>query len=88
MKTLALFLLLSAANAVPAIAQQAATTPAGGAVKPTDKKVCRSEESTGSVFVKRICHTSTEWSTIDARNSGESARFRDQQRNGSATLIK
>ena len=56
-----------------------AAVPQDGAVaKPaTDvaKKTCRREETTGSMFAKRVCHTHAEWDAIDAvrRRAAEDA---------------
>jgi hypothetical protein len=72
-------------SAVPAVAQQPTVPPPSDPAPAKEKKVCRSEESTGSVFMKRVCHSSAEWSEIDARHAGESVRFREQQRNGQGT---
>lgn len=33
------------------------------------KKVCRREETTGSMLAKRVCHTRAEWDKIDTARS-------------------
>ncbi len=33
-----------------------------------EKKICRSENVTGSMMAKRVCHTRSEWSAINAAN--------------------
>ena len=63
-----------------AIAQTA--TPAGGAanVPPVkEKKICRSEASTGSIMTKRVCHTQAEWNALTEANRGTMEDMRDQQ---------
>ena len=70
------FALLAAAEpaAVPAPAQPSAPA-ASQPVK--EKKVCRSEEVTGSIMPKRICRSRAEWDTYNAQIN---AHVRDQQR--------
>ncbi|MEO5939006.1 MAG: hypothetical protein ABIQ43_08350 [Sphingomonas sp.] len=52
----------------------------GNPVNP-NKKTCRSQESTGSLFSKRICHTAAEWASIDERNRQDASNFDDDRRN-------
>lgn len=57
---------------MPAQAQTAVSDPvaAPDALKPAkEKHVCRSEEVTGSVVTKRVCHTKAEWSLIEKEKS-------------------
>lgn len=39
--------------------------------KPTvsDKLICRSEETTGSRFSKKVCHTKAEWNAMSAEGA-------------------
>lgn len=61
------------AFAVPALAQQAAPTPAAPDAKP-EKKICRLVDTTGSIMGKRECHTKEEWRQISAANSENAER--------------
>jgi hypothetical protein len=57
-----------------AMAQDAAPTPP----KPApEKKLCRAEDVTGSIIPKRICHTKSEWESIDQANRRGVDQFRD-----------
>ena len=64
-------LLLVAQQATP----PASATPAPVAAEP--KKVCRREQSLGTIFSKRVCHTPAEWAAIDAENTRTAERFGD-----------
>jgi hypothetical protein len=33
---------------------------------PTEKLICRTEETTGSRFSKKVCHTKSDWNAISA----------------------
>lgn len=52
-------------------AAQAQTAPSNAAPTPVtakpvkEKRICRSEEVTGSFVTKRICHSKSEWLAID-----------------------
>lgn len=35
---------------------------------PKEKKICRTEERTGSIMMHTSCHTEQEWADIDAAN--------------------
>lgn len=74
MKTLFAAVLLC----VPMIAQAADAPPAPAAEK--EKKVCRSEESTGSLFVKRVCHTKAEWAALDLEGQRSAEHMQSQSR--------
>jgi len=63
------------AGAVPAQSAPAAAPVAAAPVK--EKKVCRSEEVTGSIMPKRVCRTQAEWTAYNAQIN---AHVRDQQR--------
>jgi hypothetical protein len=71
------------AFAAPAIAQQAAPTPAAPDAK-AEKKVCRMVEQTGSIMGKRECHTKDEWRQISAANADRAARALDDRARGNA----
>lgn len=66
------------AFAAPALAQQAAPTPAATDAKP-EKKVCRMVDTTGSIMGKRECHTKDEWRQISAANSERAGRALDNR---------
>ncbi len=61
------------AFAVPAVAQQAAPTPASPDGK-AEKKICRTIDTTGSIMGKRECHTKEEWRQISAANAENAER--------------
>ena len=75
---IALFVLVAqAATPVPAAQPTPAPLP--------DRKICRSEASTGSMMPpKRICHLRSEWAAIDAANGRNVDTFRDRAQRGSA----
>jgi len=83
------FIVLAVACAAPAalFAQSAAPAPAASSTAPAahpekEKKVCRREETTGSIMPTRICHTKDEWVQIDAANARAAEQFSAQRRNG------
>ena len=53
-----------------------------------DKKVCRTEEATGSLFVKRVCHTKAEWAAIEVERQRSADQFHDQSRVKGADTIR
>ncbi len=65
-------------------AAQAQTAPTDAAPpKPAvkDKKICRTEDDTGSIVPKRVCHTKAEWEAINAQtqdNTNNDAMRRSQ----------
>ena len=61
------------ASAAPALAQDNSAAPAATPVK--EKKICRSDDETGSIMPKRICHTKAEWVEIDQANAWDSQQF-------------
>lgn len=67
----------------PAIGQEAApvanTIPAAA-----EKKVCRSEQVTGSMMPKRTCHTRADWAAIDQANATVVQNMRNRTVDGSA----
>ncbi len=67
---------------IAGLAMQAA--PAAIATKPVadpDKKICRSETTTGSIMGHRVCHTRAEWAAMSKAESGNRDTFRDQTTN-------
>jgi hypothetical protein len=43
----------------------------------TPKPICRSEETTGSMFPTRTCHSKQGWTAIDAANAANAERLRN-----------
>ena len=68
------------ATGTPALAQDAAPTPAEP-VK--EKKICRTSTATGSIVPKRKCMTKAEWVRFDADNAQNAEKFRDRMNSGS-----
>jgi predicted secreted protein len=68
-----------ASFAVPAAAKEK---------KPVDpnKKICRSEQVTGSIFGRSVCHTATDWQSIDDANRRDVRNFHDKKTQGSVNL--
>lgn len=58
------------------------------AVSPTDKpadkdkKICHSEEVTGSMFPKHTCHTKAEWAAIEEERERSAQQMQDRSRSG------
>ena len=80
-------IVLAIACAVPSalLAQDAAPAPAAApvAAKPEkEKKICRREETTGSVMLTRVCHTKEEWVAIDKANQDAANQFSAARRTG------
>ena len=69
---------MTAAAVAPAYAAKEPTSP----VDP-DKKICRKQETTGSIMTKRICHTKAEWAQIDKVNGQDAERALSKRRTGS-----
>jgi hypothetical protein len=58
----------------PALADEPnAATPAPA------KKICRSESATGSIMVRRICRTKSEWAEIDAQTAKSTDRSLEER---------
>lgn len=74
----AAFLLAAQATAQPV----PATPPAPAATAPSEKKVCRREDSLGTILSKRVCRTAAEWSAIDTQNARNAERFGANRNNG------
>lgn len=43
------------------------------------KTICRSEDTTGSMFPTRTCHSKEEWTAIDAANAANAERLRNSR---------
>ena len=57
---------LAMAATTPALAQDNAAAPDATPSAP-EKRICRSEAVTGSLFAgKRVCHSKAEWAQLDA----------------------
>jgi len=82
MKALMVAVLIIAPNA--ALAQTATSSDKPGAIvapakmKPP-KPICRSEDTTGSMFPTRTCHSKEEWTAIDATNAANAERMRNSR---------
>lgn len=64
----------AAAVATASWAQDVETPPA----KPAkEKKICRRQETTGSIMTTSICHTAAQWNAIDEDNSKRVESRRD-----------
>ncbi len=72
MKTLLAAALLCFPIAVHALEQPVA--PAA------EKKICRSEQVTGSIFPKRVCHTKSEWVTVDEEQQRSAEQLQQRSR--------
>jgi len=66
------------------LAQETVPTPAATSATKAEKekKVCRSEETTGSMMPTRVCHTKSEWTQIDAANARTADQFNTFRRTG------
>lgn len=83
------FIVLAIVCAAPAalLAQVAAPTLAETSAAPAvkaekEKKICRREETTGSIMATRVCHSKEEWVQIDAANAKAVDQFNTSRRNG------
>ena len=81
-------IVLAVACAAPGVLLAQATTPAAApaAEAPKEKKICRREETTGSIMQQHICHTKQEWVQIDAANQKAADQFSNARRNGSGGM--
>ena len=79
-------IVLAVACSVPSalLAQDVAPAPAAAlAAKPEkEKKICRREETPGSVMPTRVCHTKDEWVAIDKANQAATDQFNAARRSG------
>lgn len=83
--------LLGACAETPQPAVQAQAAPeAAKATKLADageKRVCRRDETTGSIMPKVVCHSRSEWAQIDAQNGVGVDRFnQDRSRSPAGKL--
>lgn len=78
MRLVPVFALL--ALTTPALAHQDTGAP-GPVEKPADKKICRPMPQTGSIMVKRECHTKAEWDAISQRSASAREKL-DRDYNG------
>lgn len=53
--------------------QAQSTSSDAAAAKPAvkEKKICRTEDDTGSIVPKRTCHTKAEWDAINAEQANQ-----------------
>ena len=79
MKTLAIAALVAGLSVVGTAASADTPTP------PSEKKICRSVEVTGSIMPKRTCHTKAEWAQIDTANARAVENARNMQSSASGT---
>jgi hypothetical protein len=71
------------ALATPVVAAPDAPAPAPAVSRVVkDKKICRAENSTGSIMPKRTCRTQAEWSALDIANRDSVQQRRDRQTMG------
>jgi hypothetical protein len=86
-KNMRRLIVLAIACAVPGVSFAQSTTPVPAAEAPAkEKKICRREESTGSIMAQRICHTKGEWVQIDAANQKSADQFSNARRNSSGGM--
>ena len=54
--------------------------------KPVDpnKRVCRTEGTTGSMLSHSVCHTRADWALLDAKSDGNADRLRDASHEGTS----
>ncbi len=74
--TFGLTLILSAAPAPGEESRNGAAVPPA----PKIRKVCRLDDSIGSIRVRRTCRTKEEWAEIDAVNSNNAQRQQEMLR--------
>ena len=65
------------------LAQVTPPTTAAAASEPPakDQKICRREETTGSVISTRVCLTKAEWVAVDAERQRAADQFSASRRN-------
>lgn len=76
-----LLIILTILSASPAIAKNKDGAPAD-----PNKKTCRAQENTGSLFTTRVCHTAAEWQAIDESNKNAARNFDDKKTTGGVKL--
>lgn len=75
MKTVVAVLLLC----VPSLAYASDAVPAAAPVE-KEKTICRRQEATGSLFVKRVCRTKAEWASLDLEGQRSAEHMQNQSR--------
>jgi len=68
-----------------ALAQEASpSSPAAkGSAKPVkERRICRSETTTGSMLSRSVCHTAAEWKAIEVANQEQIERARNSSTAG------
>jgi hypothetical protein len=65
------------------IAAMAAPASAGDQKPVKEKRICRSETGTGTIMMKMVCHTVSEWKEIDQQRSRTGEDAMDRARTGS-----
>ncbi|WP_010219068.1 hypothetical protein [Sphingomonas sp. PAMC 26621] len=63
----------------PLVAHAADPAVAAKPIADPDKKICRAEDVTGSLFPKRVCHTRAEWAEIGASRQTAAERYISQK---------
>lgn len=48
-----------------------------------EKKICRKQQSTGSIMARRVCHTKAEWDALAAQGQADIDRTRAMERSRS-----
>ena len=56
-----------------------AAAPSGAPAPAPERKVCRSEQRTGSNMVRRVCRTKAEWDAMAEQSAAGSARSLDRR---------
>ena len=82
-----LFLFASALLATAAPGDSAPAAGPAPAAKPVkEKKVCRSDVSTGSIMPKTTCKTQSEWDALGAANRGAREQMTDIRQTDQSSL--
>jgi hypothetical protein len=80
------FLCAMAAFSVVAVSPAlAASDPATPSKPAKEKKVCKSDNRTGSIMPKRICRTQEEWDRLTEQGRADMDRVRDMDRSRAMT---
>ncbi len=77
---------VAAGFATSAVAQAPQPSAPQVAAPVKEKKICRSENSTGSILPKRTCKTQAEWTATDAANRDVVEQRRNQQTMGAPVV--
>ena len=62
------------------LAQSGTPAPAPAVPPVKEKKICREQETTGSLMRSRTCHTKAEWEQIDEANRRAAEQFGSHNR--------